>query len=69
MIRVIGAQGRTGFWEKGQFDKHFMYDIQRKGSTGKDNLKTALQMRIYPIDAHKQGNKSRKIITFSHYLD
>ena len=23
-------------------------------------------MRIEPIDAHKQGNKSHKIITFSH---
>ena len=36
MMRVIGAQGRTGFWEKGQFDKHFMHDIQKKGSTGKN---------------------------------
>ena len=36
MMRVISAQGRTGFWEKGQFDKHFMHDIEKKGYTGKN---------------------------------
>ena len=34
-MRVIGAQGRTGSLELGHFDKHFMYNIQNKGSTGK----------------------------------
>ena len=42
---------RSGFLEYGHFDKHFMYDIQKKH--GKiflfllqDTLKTAFQMRI-----------------------
>ena len=34
-MRFIGAQGRTDFLEWGHFDKHFMYDIQKKDSTGK----------------------------------
>ena len=32
---VIGVQGRTGSLEQVHFDKHFMYDVQKKGSTGK----------------------------------
>ena len=40
-MRVTSAQprifwGRTGFLEQGRFDKHFMYDIQKKGSAGKN---------------------------------
>ena len=45
--------GRTDFLESGHFYKHFMCDIQMKGSTGKtfvlllqDTLKAAFQMRI-----------------------
>ena len=42
-MRVAGTQDRTVFLEKGHFDKHFMYDIQKRGSAGKryqDTLKT-----------------------------
>ena len=35
-MTVAGAQNRTGFLEKGPFDKHFMYDIQKRGSPGKN---------------------------------
>ena len=39
-LKVTGAQpgifqGRTGFLEQKHFDKHFMHDIQKKGSVGK----------------------------------
>ena len=42
-LKVTGAQprtfwGRTGFLELGHFDKHFMHDIQKKGSEGKNVL-------------------------------
>ena len=37
-MRVAGTQDRTGFLEKGHFDKHFMYDIQKRGSAGKKNV-------------------------------
>ena len=37
-MRVAGTQDRTGFFEKGHFDKHFMYDIQKRGSAGKKNV-------------------------------
>ena len=40
--------GRTDFLEQGHFDKHFMYDMQKRALQGqifdfflKDNLKTA----------------------------
>ena len=57
-LKVTGAQpeifqGRTGFLEQKHFDKHFMHEIQEKGSAGKnlviflqDVLKTAFQVRI-----------------------
>ena len=57
-MKVTGVQpgifwGRTDFLKQGHFDKHFMCDIQKKGSVGKnvrvflqDTLKTAFQMRI-----------------------
>ena len=52
-MRVTGAHDRTAFLEQWHFDKHFMYDIQKKGSQGKifvfflqDTLKIAFQMRI-----------------------
>ena len=55
--------GRTGFLEYGHLDKHFMHDIQKKGFAGRNFLvflqnilKTAFKIRIYPIDANKQGN-------------
>ena len=35
-MTVAGAQDRTGFLEKGHFDKHFMYDIQERGCPGKN---------------------------------
>ena len=31
-------QGRTGLLEQKHFDKHFMHDIQKKGSAGKNLL-------------------------------
>ena len=39
-LKVAGAQpeifrGRTGFLEQKHFDKHFMHEIQEKGSAGK----------------------------------
>ena len=42
-LKVTGAQpeifqGRTGFLEQKHFDKHFMHDIQKKGSAGKKCL-------------------------------
>ena len=42
-LKVTGAQpeifqGRTGFLEQKHFDKHFMHDIQKKGSAGKNFL-------------------------------
>ena len=42
-LKVTGAQpgifrGRTGFLEQKHFDKHFMHDIQKKGSVGKNFL-------------------------------
>ena len=55
-FKVTGAQpgvfrGRIGFLKQKHFDKHFMHDIQKKGSTVKcffrqDILKTAFQVRI-----------------------
>ena len=47
-------QGRTDFLEQKHFDKHFMHDIQKKGSAGENFLlfflqgilKTAFQVRI-----------------------
>ena len=49
-MRVTEAQDRRSFLEQGPFDKHFMYDIQKKGSAGEkfrgflqDTLKTAFQ--------------------------
>ena len=30
--------GRTGFLEQKHFDKHFMHDIQKKGSSGENFL-------------------------------
>ena len=43
VLKVTGTQpgifpGRTGFFENKHFDKHFMHDIQKKGSAGKDFL-------------------------------
>ena len=57
MKSLKGAQpeifrDRAGFLEQKHFDKHFMHDIQKKGSTWgkfsclKDILKTAFQVRI-----------------------
>ena len=42
-LKVTGPQpeilwGRTGFLEQKYFDKHFMHDIQRKGSAGENAL-------------------------------
>ena len=42
-LKVAGAQpeifrSRTGFLEQKHFDKHFMYDIQKKGSAGENVL-------------------------------
>ena len=52
-MRVAGVQDRRIFLEKGHFDKHFMNNIQKKGSAGKMfsaffqvTLNTAFQMRI-----------------------
>ena len=41
----------TGFLEQKHFDKHFMYDIQKRGFAGEnvflqDILKNAFQVRI-----------------------
>ena len=67
-MRVTGTQpgifgGRTGFLEQGRFNKHFMHNTQKKGSAGEnvpvflqDILKTAFEMRIELIDAHRQSN-------------
>ena len=35
-MRFIDEHGRTGSLEQGHFDKYFMYDIQKRGSTGKN---------------------------------
>ena len=42
-LKVTSAQpeifhGRTGFLEQKYFDKHFMHDIQKKGSAGENVL-------------------------------
>ena len=42
-MKATGAKpgilgGRTGFLEQKHFDKHFMHDIQKKGSAGKKFL-------------------------------
>ena len=42
-LKVTGAQpeifqGRTGFLEQKHCDKHFMHDIQKKGSAGENFL-------------------------------
>ena len=47
-LKVTGAQpeiflGRAGFLEQKHFDKHFMNDIQKKGSAGKNFLVFFLQ--------------------------
>ena len=68
-LKVTGAQpeifrGRTGFLEQKHFDKRFMHDIQKKRAPqGKiflfflqDILKTAFQVRIWTLNAQKQGN-------------
>ena len=43
VLKVTGRQpgifpGRTGFFKNKHFDKHFIHDIQKKGSAGKDFL-------------------------------
>ena len=52
-MRVTGAQDRADFLKWGHFDKHFVYDIQKKSSAWKkfvfflqDTLKAAFQMSI-----------------------
>ena len=56
-LKVTGAQPGIfrgqNFSEQGNFDKHFMHEIQKKGSAGKnflvflqDILKYAFKMRI-----------------------
>ena len=42
-LKVTGAQpeifwDRTGFLEQKHFDKHFMHDIQKKGTAGENVL-------------------------------
>ena len=49
-MRVTGEKpgifwDRTGFQEQGHFDKHFMHNMQNKGSEGK-NVRT-LSPRYY----------------------
>ena len=61
-MRAKDAQERTGVLEKRHFYKHFMHDIQKKGSAGKhfsfffqNTFQTTFQMKILRIDTHKQG--------------
>ena len=59
-MRVIGAQDRTGsLLEQRHFDKHFMHDIQMKGSTGKKIR--VFSPRFMPEKVNKMASKVKTL--------
>ena len=58
-MRVISTQGRTGSLEQLHFDKDFMYDVQKKGSTGKTFF--VFSPRIMPGKVNKMASKVKTL--------
>ena len=58
-------QGRTGFLKQKLFDKHFMHDIQKNGSVGKNFLVFSSR---YSLNGISSENLTPKCTQTGHFL-